>query len=105
MLGTSSAQAPKRHPLLLLSFLPGLKRTHQSCGSSPRPKQFRKQQQGGYQGGKWIALGQGPRPWTLSPDHRLPAGQGLLSSRLPGGPGWAEEGGRSGREALPSPQE
>ncbi|MXQ86481.1 hypothetical protein E5288_WYG003023 [Bos mutus] len=24
---------------------PGLKRTHQSCGSSPRPKQFRKQQQ------------------------------------------------------------
>ncbi|KAI4571814.1 hypothetical protein MJG53_013920 [Ovis ammon polii x Ovis aries] len=28
---------------------PGLKRTYQSCGSSPRRKQLRKQQQGGYQ--------------------------------------------------------
>uniref|UniRef100_A0A8C2Y259 Protein NLRC5 n=1 Tax=Capra hircus TaxID=9925 RepID=A0A8C2Y259_CAPHI len=39
---------PKPHPLLLLSFLPGLKRTYQSCGSSPRRKQLRKQQQGRY---------------------------------------------------------
>lgn len=76
VLDTSSA--PKPHPLLFPLFFPGLKRPHQSCGSSPRPKQSRKQQLGRYQGGKgfrlsdWIALGPGHRSWTLSPADQLP---------------------------------
>lgn len=64
--------------LTLLSFFPGLKRPHQSCGSSPRPKQCRKQQLGGYEGEErprrkdWITLGLGHRSWTLCPVDKPP---------------------------------
>lgn len=54
--------------------------------------------------GSGLPWEQGPRPWTLSPDHRLLASQGLLSSWLPGGPGWAEEGGGSGRRPCQAPR-
>ncbi|XP_054309141.2 protein NLRC5 isoform X3 [Pongo pygmaeus] len=56
----------------------GLKRPHQSCGSSPRRKQCKKQQLGGYQCGEehkqrdGVAWGPGPGPWTLSPANKPP---------------------------------
>lgn len=95
---------PQTSPLLPLSFLPGLSGRIQSCGSSPRRKQLRKQQQVGTKVGSGLPWGKDPDPGLCPLITGLQLVKGSCLPWLPGGPGWAEEGGTgSGREGRPCP--